>query len=53
MIQNDNGHIMVLMTHNTDIGDTFEQESDPAFFLAFVMDGYRFGVNVLVYVMSH
>ena len=53
MIQNDNGHIMVLMTHNTDIGDTFEQESDPAFFLAFVMDGYRFGINVLVYVMSH
>jgi hypothetical protein len=48
------GHIMVLMTHNTDIGDSFEREADdPTYFLNFSVPGYAFGVNALLYAMSH
>ena len=48
------GRIMVLMTHNTDLGDSFEQEAaDPRYFLEFSVDGYAFGINVLLYAMTH
>jgi hypothetical protein len=46
--------IMVLMTHNTDIGDSFEREADdPSYFLENSVPGYAFGVNALVYAMTH
>jgi uncharacterized protein DUF4159 len=48
------GRIMVLMTHNTDFGDAFEEEAtNHQYFLTFSVDGYRFGVNTLVYAMTH
>jgi Domain of unknown function (DUF4159) len=48
------GRLMVLMTHNTDIGDSWEREGDdPAYFYNFSVDGYAFGINVLVYAMTH
>ncbi len=48
------GHLMVLMTHNTDFGDAFEQEAaDPRYFHTFSVDGYAFGINVLLYALSH
>lgn len=48
------GHIMVLMTHNTDIGDSWEREGDdPDYFYTFSVDGYAFGINVLIYSMTH
>ena len=38
---------MVLMTHNTDIGDSWEREGDdPTFFYRFGVPGYAFGINV-------
>ena len=50
----DDGHIMVLMTHNTDFGDAFEREGDDhAYFLQFAPEGYAFGVNAIVYSMTH
>lgn len=53
-ILDDDGRIMVLMTHNTDFGDAFEREGDDrAYFLKFAPDGYAFGVNALVYSMTH
>jgi hypothetical protein len=46
--------IMVLMTHNTDIGDSWEREGDdPNYFYAFSVNGYAFGVNTLLYAMTH
>lgn len=46
------GRIMVLMTHNTDIGDSWEQEAqDPEYFERFSVYGYALGINVLVYAM--
>ncbi len=48
------GHIMVLMTHNTDISDSWEREGDdPQFFYHFSPLGYGVGLNVMVYAMSH
>jgi hypothetical protein len=48
------GRVMVLMTHNTDIGDSFEREADdPQYFLKMSVPGYAFGINALVYGLTH
>ena len=48
------GRMMVFMTHNTDFGDAFEQEAtDPRYFYTFSVDGYAFGINVLLYALTH
>jgi hypothetical protein len=48
------GRIMVLMTHNTDISDSWEREGqNPQYFLSFSPDGYAVGLNVALYAMSH
>jgi hypothetical protein len=53
-IMDERGRILVLMTHNTDFGDAFEREGDNhEYFLEFAPAGYAFGVNALVYAMSH
>jgi uncharacterized protein DUF4159 len=46
--------IMVLMTHNTDFGDAFERETDDReYFEEFAARGYAFGVDALIYAMTH
>jgi hypothetical protein len=53
-IRDKSGRIMVVMTHNTDVADSWEREGeDPAFFYQFSPDGYALGVNVLLYAMTH
>ena len=53
-ILDDHGRVMVFITHNTDIGDSFEREGDDhRYFLEFSVEGYALGVNVLLYAMSH
>ena len=48
------GRIMVLMTHNTDFGDAFEREGDNReYFERFAGAGYAFGINTLLYAMTH
>jgi hypothetical protein len=48
------GRLMVLLTHNTDIGDSWEREADdPEYFLRFSVDGYALAVNVLLYALTH
>ena len=50
----DDQRIMVVMTHNTDFGDAFEREGDDReYFLRFAPDGYAFGINTLIYSMTH
>ena len=54
IINQDDGRIMALMTHNTDFGDAFEREGDDhRYFLQFAPEGYAFGVNAIVYSMTH
>jgi hypothetical protein len=48
------GRMMVLITHNTDLGDSFEREADdPNYFYTMSVPGYAFGVNTLVYALTH
>lgn len=50
----DDGRIMVLATHNTDIGDGWEREAyGQWFFEAFSTRAYMVGTNVVVYAMTH
>jgi hypothetical protein len=54
MISDAHGRIMVLMTHNTDIGDSWEREGeDREYFLRFSPDGYTLGINAALYAMTH
>lgn len=53
-IRDAHGRIMVLMSHNTDVADSWEREGeDPAFFYQFSPKGYALGINVLLYAMTH
>jgi len=48
------GNIMVLMTHNTDLGDSFEREADdPQYFYQMSVPGYAFGINTMLYALTH
>ena len=54
IISDERGRVMVLMTHNTDIADTWEREGeDPDYFYEFSPDGYAFAIDVLLYSMTH
>jgi hypothetical protein len=53
-IRDHKGRIMVLMSHNTDVADSWEREGeDPGFFEQYSPMGYALGVNVLVHAMTH
>jgi hypothetical protein len=48
------GRLMVLMTHNTDIADAWEREGeDPTYFYRFSPRGYAFGINAILYGLTH
>jgi len=53
-INDASGRIMVLLTHDTDFGDSYERESElPEYFMKFSVPGYAFGINAIVYSMTH
>jgi len=53
-IADDRGRLMVVMTHNTDIADTWEREGESReYFEKFSPAGYALGVNVVLYAMTH
>ena len=48
------GRIIVLITHNTDIGDSWEREGDdPRYFMMFGPKGYALGINAFLYALTH
>jgi hypothetical protein len=48
------GRVMVFITHNTDVSDSWEREGeDPGYFYKFSVDGYRVAINVILYAMTH
>jgi hypothetical protein len=48
------GRLMVLMTHNTDVSDSWEREGeDPQYFYQFSVVGYQVAINVLLYTLTH
>jgi hypothetical protein len=53
-IEDSRKRLMVLMTHNTDVSDTWEREGENAeYFSLFSPRGYAIGVNVVVYALTH
>lgn len=53
-IVDEKGRVLVLMTHNTDIADSWEREGeDHEYFLQFAPQGYAVGVNVVLYALTH
>ena len=52
-IRDQHRRIMVLMTHNTDVGDSFERERESSdYSRLFSPPGYALGINVLLYAMT-
>lgn len=52
-ILDDRGRAMVVMTHNTDIGDAMEREGvDPTYFFLFSPKAYALAVNIALYAMT-
>jgi hypothetical protein len=52
-IRDKHRRIMVLMTHNTDVGDSWERErEDSEYSRLFSPPGYALGINVLLYSMT-
>ena len=48
------GRVMVLMTHNTDVSDSWEREGeDKDYFYKFSVPGYQLAMNVIMYTMTH
>jgi hypothetical protein len=53
-IQDERGRLMVVMSHNTDISDTWEREGENReYFERFSPDGYAIGVNIILYALTH
>jgi hypothetical protein len=53
-IQDSRGRLLVVMSHNTDIADTWEREGENQdYFDLFAPSGYAVGLNVVLYAMTH
>ncbi len=53
-IRDRHGNIIAVMTHNTDVTNSWERETDdPEYLYKFSIDGYALGINVLLYAMTH
>jgi hypothetical protein len=52
-IYDDKGRIMVAISLNSDIGDSWEWADEPRYPLRFSQLGVRIGVNYVVYAMTH
>jgi len=52
-IYDDHGNLMVAMSFNSDIGDSWEWADDPRYPEKFSALGIRIGVNYVVYSMTH
>jgi len=47
------GRLAVAINHNMDMGDAWEHADDPAYPISMTSLAYRFGINYLVYAMTH
>jgi hypothetical protein len=52
-IYDDNGRLMVAMTFNSDVGDSWEWADSPEYPEKFASLGIKIGVNYVVYAMTH
>jgi uncharacterized protein DUF4159 len=52
-IYDDDGRLMVAINHNIDMGDAWEHADDPHYPTPMTATAYRFGVNYVIYAMTH
>ena len=52
-IYDDEGRMIVAINHNIDMGDAWEHADDPGYPVEMSGLAYRFGVNYVVYAMTH
>jgi hypothetical protein len=52
-IFDEKGRLMVVINHNTDLGDAYEWADDPEYPMAFTGYAYRHALNIILYAMSH
>jgi hypothetical protein len=52
-VRDDDGRWMVMISHNIDYGEGWEQADNPAYPEAFTRQAYEVAINYLVYAMTH
>jgi hypothetical protein len=52
-IYDDDGRLMVGINYNQDVGDSWEEADTPDYPEPMTAQGYRFGINYIVYAMTH
>ncbi len=52
-IYDDDGRLMVAINHNIDMGDAWEHADDPYYPAPMTATAYRFGINYVIYAMTH
>jgi len=52
-IYDDDGRLMVIINHNVDLGDAWEMADNPMYPEEYTAEAYRYGVNYILYAMTH
>jgi len=52
-ISDDRGRVMVVVTHNSDLGDAWEYMDLPCYPAKYSGQAYRLGINFMIYAMTH
>ena len=52
-VWDEHGRLMVVINHNTDLGDAYENADVPGYPVAFTTYGYRIALNTFLYALSH
>ncbi len=52
-IYDDHNRLMVAMNFNIDMGDSWEHADDPRYPVPMTTLGYKFGINYVIYAMTH
>ena len=52
-IYDDDGQMMVAINHNVDMGDAWEHADDAHYPAPMTATAYRFGINYVIYAMTH
>jgi hypothetical protein len=52
-IWDDKGRLMVVINHNTDLGDAYEHADDPRYPHEFSGFAYRIATNIIIYALTH
>lgn len=52
-VWDDHGRLVMVINHNTDLGDSYENADNPLYPSRFSLYGYRIAINFILYSLSH